>query len=160
MLSVSLSVWPALPALSTTISLYNLYKFTHFYNRPVLCHPKCLLSSIFFYMMVWVVFTESNKLIFVSLIQSSFSLLSHVLLRSWPCGAFHPVSIRPQTPGGDNHSVQLQPRLHSAGRRHHYLLRPWAGDPRVDVSTASLCLWVSERHSDHFPVREDPKVSG
>ena len=70
---------------------------------------------------------------------------SHVLFRPRSRGALHPVSVRPKTPGGDDHPVQLQPRLHPAGRRHHHLLRSRAGDPRVDVSTPPLCLWVSDR---------------
>lgn len=74
-----------------------------------------------------------------------FFFPSHVLFRPRSRGALHPVSVGPQTPGGDDHPVQLQPRLHPAGRRHHHLLRSRAGDPRVDVSTPPLRLWVSDR---------------
>ena len=92
----------------------------------------------------WAVNSEAGKFAYVIRLFHPF-FPSHVLFRPRSRGALHPVSVRPKTPGGDDHPVQLQPRLHPAGRRHHHLLRSRAGDPRVDVSTPPLCLWVSDR---------------
>lgn len=41
------------------------------------------------------------------LYSSHFCFPSHVLLRPRPCRTFHPVAVRPKTPGGNNYPVQL-----------------------------------------------------
>lgn len=84
---------------------------------------------------------------------------SHVLFRPGPRGALHQDPVRPETLGGDDHSVQLQPWLHPAGRRHHHLLRPRARHPRVDVTATPLCLWVPGLSKKKQPTKHELQVA-
>ncbi|CDR02007.1 unnamed protein product [Oncorhynchus mykiss] len=64
----------------------------------------------------------------------------NVLFRSGSRGTLYQVTVRPETPGGDHHPLQLLPRLHPAGRCHTHLLRTRAWHPCLDVQTTPLCL--------------------
>lgn len=68
---------------------------------------------------------------------------SYVLYRPRPCRARCTGAVRSQTAGGNYHSVQLQPRLHTAGWCHFNLLWSWTRNSSVDISLAAVYLWAS-----------------
>lgn len=72
----------------------------------------------------------------------SLPLISYVLHRPWTRGALHTHAVWSQTLGWHHYPVQLHSRIHPAGRRHSHLLWSRTRHSCLDVSLASLHVWV------------------